>query len=130
VGLVNSSWGKNGYAEIRFTLEFGLCCKSNSVGEIEPTANLVGQTIQLSIRGFHVQQLNLSPLVRTCSVSADKLAQARAVDIAHVAKIQQEIFLAPSERVLYGLAHRWSTVLRIPKALFADHRSAFPTIIR
>ena len=41
---------------------------------------------------LHVEQLDLGALVRTRSVSTDRLAQAGAVDIAHVVEIQQEVF--------------------------------------
>ena len=55
---------------------------------------------------LHVKELDLGTLVRTRSVSTDQLAQPGAIDIAYVAEIQQEVFLAllePSPNVMRPL---------------------------
>ena len=54
---------------------------------------------------LHVGQLDLLAFSRTGILLDNQLAQAGAVDIAHVAEIQQEVFLAPFEQVLHRLAH-------------------------
>src|ERR1017187_4210732 len=67
---------------------------SVELGDLEQVVHLLGQ----------VQQFEFAALVLGRRVGADKFADAGAVDIVHVAKVQQDLFLPLGKQI----AHRIS----------------------
>src|SRR5450759_3330504 len=51
-----------------------------------------------------MQQLQLAALVANRGKGANQLANARAVDVAHIAQVQQNLLLPLAEQVLDGIA--------------------------
>src|ERR1700739_3670661 len=62
--------------------------------ELQNVLDLAGQ----------VEQLESSTLILGCGVGANEFAQSRAIDIVHVAQIQQDVFRAFADQVANGLA--------------------------
>jgi hypothetical protein len=66
--------------------------------DLEKVVDLLGQ----------VQQFEFASLFFGSGESTDKLADTRAVDIVHVAQVQQDSFLPLGKQVSHGITHRYA----------------------
>src|SRR6185312_382168 len=66
--------------------------------DLQQVMNFLGQ----------LEQLQFATLVFRCGICADQFTNARAVNVIHVAKVQQNLFVALAEQVLYGIAKHYA----------------------
>src|SRR5437764_5251626 len=55
-----------------------------------------------------VQQLQFAALVAHCGIGADQFADSRAVNVIHVAKVQQNLFLPLCQQVLHLVTQHYA----------------------
>src|SRR3954447_8657698 len=80
--------------------------------DLQKVVNLLGQ----------VQQFEFAALFLGGGIGTNKFAYTRAVDIVHVAQVQQDSFLPLGEQVVYGVTQRYAAFTESDSALKVDDR--------
>jgi len=110
--LADSAWcaeGLYGQCFVVFHIEYGV-----ELRDLQQVVDSLGQ----------VQQFDLAVLLFGSGEGTDKFADTGAVDIVHLAKVQQDPFLPLGKEVVHGITQSYAAFTEGDSTLEVDDRDA------